>query len=268
MNVRSESVVPEHARNGTVTIYVASANTAPATELCICSLRLHTPRDMYRLHVCDGGSEDGSLSMLERMLHSGVIDELTVEPRGRSHGDWLDWWTATCPSRFGLALDSDVEILRSGWLELLTETALSRQASLVFAELIPEMPGYVDHTGVARRLARRPSPWMMLFEPRTCATLGSWKFTMEQDEGIPEGAWGFDTGAALLRAADRQGLVAVEAPARLRSMFRHYGGLSWVKTLQSKPGWRLKAKALKIRVLEGYVRWRLTRIRRRAAHPS
>lgn len=256
-------IVPERAGDQAVTIYIASANTARSTELCITSLRAYTPREIYRLHVCDVGSKDNSVPLLTRMLRSGVIDELTVEPRGRSHGEWLDWWVATCPTRFGLALDSDVEILRRGWLELLTGTALRSGAALVFAELIPETPDYVDHTGVARRLARRPSPWMMLFDPEVCRRLGSWKFTIQKDDRVPEGAWGFDTGAAVLREAERQGLVASQAPGELRSMFRHYGGMSWVKALPRRPG-RLKVKALKVRALEWYVVWRIAMVRLRA----
>ena len=179
---------------GPVSIYIASINTARSIELCISSLRAHTPRDAYRVHVCDCGSEDGSLPKLMKMLHAGVINELTVEPQGRSHGDWLDWWMSICPTRFALAMDSDIEILDDGWLKMLTDTAHSRGAPLVFAELVGEVPGYIDHTGVPRRLAPRPSPWMMLFEPKVCAASGAGDPRWTSTTASPRGGGGWTPG--------------------------------------------------------------------------
>lgn len=249
------------AAEPTVSIYIASINTARSTELCIRSLRAHTPRERYRVHICDCGSEDGSLPMLVKMLHAGIIDDLTIEPRGRSHGDWLDWWMSICPTRFALALDSDIEILRDGWLDVLLDAATGQNAPLMCSEVVAEVPNYIDHTGVPRRLARRPSPWMMLFEPAVCAELGSWRPTMDVDDCIPEGWWGLDTGAAVLRGLERQGIPALVAPRELLSMFRHYGGMSWVKRLEDRPGWRLKAKTLKVGLMEQYVLWRIAVLR-------
>jgi hypothetical protein len=248
-----------------VTIYIATINTARAAELCIRSIRAHTPRNLYRLHICDSGSEDGSLPKFTRLLHAGMIDDLTVVPSGRAHGDWLDWWATVCPTPFGVALDSDIEILEDGWLELLLDTANRQQAPLVTPEIIGEVPGYVDHTGVPRRLARRPAPWMMLFDPEKCRPLGSWRVTMDVDDTIPEGWWGLDTGAAIMRELEKRGLDAAEAPTALRGKFRHYGGMSWVRALENRPGWRLKAKRLKVRLLDLYVLWRIAVVRRLAA---
>jgi hypothetical protein len=248
-----------------VTIFIASIGTKRSTELCIRSIHLHTQRETYRIHVCDCGSEDGSLPMFQRMLRTGVIDDLTLEPRGRPHGEWLDWWAAICPTAYAIALDSDIEILSDHWLDLLLSTAREKRACMVTSEFLPEMPGYVDHTGVPRRLARRPSPWMMLFDPEACRELASWRTTMVVDASIPEGWWGLDTGAAVLRALEEQGLVAAEAPRELRDRFRHYGGMSWVKRLESHPHWRLQAKAVKVRALEVYVAWRISVLRFGAA---
>ena len=48
----------------------------------------------------------------------------------------------------------------------------------------------------------------------------------------------------------------------------HYGGMSWVKRLEERPGWRLKAKTLKVAALEQYVLWRIAVLRAQARKHS
>jgi glycosyltransferase involved in cell wall biosynthesis len=249
----------EHSALPEVTIFIASINTASATELCVRSINRFTPRDSYSLCVGDCGSTDGSLPRLMKLLGEGLVDDVALAPHGRFHGEWLDEWTATCRTRFAVVVDSDVEILQPGWLECLVNTARETDAAIVCSEIIEELPNYVDHTGVARRLARRPSVWMILLDVAKCRGRSSWLFSMEDDPNIPEKQWGLDIGAQLMRDLNAASEPVVVAPSGFQKLFRHYGGLSWIKTVRIK-GWKYQASLLRVRLLNLYVRLRLRRL--------
>lgn len=231
-----------------VTIFIASINTASATELCIRSINRYTPRETYTLCVGDCGSTDDSLPRLMQLLRDGLVNDVSLAPHGRLHGAWLDYWTNTCDTRFAVMVDSDVEILRPGWLDTLIRTALDTGAAIVCSELVEEVPNYVDHTGVTRRIASRPSAWMMLLDVAKCRGRSSWLWAIVDDSTIPEKRWSLDVGAQLMRDLSAAGERVVAAPLDFRNSFRHFGGLSWTQTTRIG-GWRHRAKLLKVRLL-------------------
>jgi glycosyltransferase involved in cell wall biosynthesis len=261
----SSPVDRDNATEPDVTIFIANINTASATELCIRSIARFTRRDAYTLCVGDCGSTDNSLPRLMAMVREDLIDDVMLAPRGRSHGAWLDLWTSTCATRYAVMVDSDIEILKPDWLDVLLKTANDSEAAIVCAEILEEVPQYVDYTGVPRRLARRPSAWMMLVDAAKCRERGSWKFAMESDPNIPEQQWAFDTGAQLMRALHLANEPVVAAPTVFQLSFRHYGGLSWVKMTRSR-GWRARAHRLKVGLLNLYLFARLKRMKVPKAH--
>jgi glycosyltransferase involved in cell wall biosynthesis len=250
-----------------VTIYIASINTAPATELCIRSIFRYTDRNSYILSVGDCGSTDSSLPRLMRMLHDNLIDDVMLAPNGRSHGAWLDLWTSSCTTRFALMIDSDIEIRDSNWMNVLLRTADDTDAAIVCAEFVDEVPYCLDGRGLPIRLARRPSAWMMLVNIAKCRDRDSWQFAMENDTSIPEGQWALDTGARFMRTLSLAGEEVVAAPSSFLDSFRHFGGLSWVKSTPPKD-WRHRAHLIKVRLLNVYVFALLMRLKVRRARPQ
>jgi hypothetical protein len=201
-----------------------------------------------------------------KLVRGDLVDDVQLAAHGRSHGAWLDLWTENCPTEFAVMVDSDVEILRSGWLDELIRVARDTGAAIVCSEIVEEVPNYVDHTGVPRRLARRPSAWMMLLNVGKCRGKGSWEFAMQQDPGIPEKQWGLDTGALLMRQLLASGEKVLAAPESFQQSFRHFGGLSWIKVSTSK-GWKYRASLLKVRLLSAFVVIRLKQLRLRRRVP-
>jgi hypothetical protein len=186
------------------------------------------------------------------MLHDNLIDDVILAPNRRSHGAWLDLWTSTCTTRFALMIDSDVEIREANWMNVLLHTADDTEVAIVCAEFVDEVPYCLDHKGLPIRLARRPSAWMMLVNVAKCRDRASWQFAVEDDTSIPEKQWALDTGAQLMRTLSVAGEEVVAAPASFLDSFRHFGGLSWVKSTPSK-SWRHRAHLLKVRLLNVYV---------------
>jgi hypothetical protein len=194
------------------------------------------------------------------MLHDDLIDDVMIAPNGRSHGAWLDLWTNTCTTRFALMIDSDVEILKANWMNDLLHRADDTGAAIVCADFVDEVPYCLDHNGLPIRLARRPSAWMMLVNVTKCRDRASWQFAVEGDTSIPEKQWAFDTGAQLMRTLILAGEEVVAAPASFLKAFRHFGGLSWVKSTPSM-NWRHRAHLFKVRLLNVYVLYLLTRLK-------
>jgi glycosyltransferase involved in cell wall biosynthesis len=215
---------------GGVAVHVASYNTAGATELCIRSMRHYAGQD-FRLLVGDAGSTDGSLTMLRRFEARGWL-ELEVAPGGRQHAEWLDRWLARSGARYVVFSDSDVEYLESGWLRDLVDTAEREKAALVCARM-QTPPDTFEHpvTGAKRRLAPRPTPWLMLVDTeqvrgRVDASFG---YVDVVDPGAYGGKVAYDVGAAYFAALVAAGLTWAEMPPAWQSKFRHFGGLTWLK---------------------------------------
>jgi hypothetical protein len=139
-----------------------------------------------------------------------------------------------------------------------------RNAAIVCAEFVDEVPNCLDRKGLPIRLARRPSAWMMLVDVVRCRDRASWQFAVDEDASIPEGKWAFDTGALLLRALNLAGEEVAAAPRSFLDSFRHFGGLSWVKRAPSKD-WRHRAHLIKVRLLNVYVFSRLAAVKARAS---
>jgi hypothetical protein len=213
-----------------VTVHVASLNTKRVTELCIRSMRHYAGRD-FRLVVGDAGSTDGSLRMLRDFEARGWLD-LEVAPGGRKHAEWLDRWVAAGRSRYVVFSDSDVEYLEHGWLRDLVDTAERDGAALVCARM-QWPPDTFDHpvTGAKRRLAPRPTPWLMLLDSEQVRGRvdASFAYVDVVDPEAYGGKVAHDVGAAYFAALDAAGLTWAEMPPAWQSKFRHFGGLTWLK---------------------------------------
>ncbi|MFM8971192.1 MAG: glycosyltransferase family 2 protein [Actinomycetota bacterium] len=212
-----------------VTVHLASLNTRAVTELCIRSLREHAGMP-FDLVVGDCGSTDGSLEMLQRMEAAGWL-RLEVAPEGRRHPDWLDHWLAACTTRYLVFSDSDVEYREPDWLVDMLTTARTREAALVCGRMQRPPATFVHpKTGAARRLAPRPTPWLLLLdlEQLRGRVDASFRYEDVSDPDAFGGKVAYDVGAAYFRELERAGLTWTEMPMAWQSHYRHYGGLTWL----------------------------------------
>src|SRR3954471_18738938 len=112
-----------------VTVAIASINTNHFTELAIRTAVRRAGRDVSVI-VGDGGSTDGTLKMLNR-LSPRLVDKVELQPDGKSHAEWLDHWVATVEEEFVVFVESDVVLLRDGWLVRLLEQQERDNATIV-----------------------------------------------------------------------------------------------------------------------------------------
>ena len=214
----------------TVTVHVATLNTAHVTELCIRSMR-HFAGRPFQLQVGDAGSTDGSVPMLRAWEALGWM-KLDEAVGGRTHAEWIDGWLATCTTRFAVFSDSDVEYREPGWLTDLVDTAVETGSALVCARMLSPHGVYVHPvTGATRQLANRPSPWVLLIDVDQVRGVVSASFESRdvKDPTSSGGGTSFDVGAMFFEAFVAAGLKWVEMPPEWRAKFRHYGGLTWLK---------------------------------------
>ena len=214
----------------TVTVHVATLNTAHVTELCVRSMRHYAGRP-FDLVVGDAGSTDGSVPMLRAWEALGWL-ELEEAAGGRTHAEWIDGWLAACPSRFAVFSDSDVEYREPGWLTDLVDAALDTGSALVCARMLSPHGVYVHPvTGATRQLAHRPSPWVLLIDIEQVRSVVSASFESldVKDLTASGGGTSFDVGAVYFEALVAAGLKWTEMPPEWRGKFRHFGGLTWLK---------------------------------------
>jgi hypothetical protein len=240
-----------------VTIHVASLNTARVTELCIRSMR-HYAGHPFGLVVGDSGSSDGSLDMLRDFESRGWL-ELEVAAGGRKHAEWLDLWLARCPTRYAVFSDSDVEYREAGWLADLVVKAESTGAALVCARM-QRPPDSYDHpvTGAARKLAPRPTPWLLMLDTEQVRgrVEASFGYRDVVDESVYGGKVAYDVAAAYFAALESAGLTWAEMPESWQPKFRHFGGLTWLKFGQAGATPRVRARQLaKLGIVRAHL-WR------------
>jgi hypothetical protein len=234
-----------NAGEPSVTVHVASLNTRRVTELCIRSMRHYAGRP-FRLVVGDAGSTDGTLDMLHRFEARGWL-ELEVAPGGRRHPEWLDGWVASCPTRYAVFSDSDVEYLAHGWLSDLVGRAVETGAALVCARMQWPPDTFVHPvTGAARRLAPRPTPWLHMLDLEQVRTLvdASYAYRDVADPTAFGGKVAYDVGAAYFEALDRAGLRWAEMAPEWQGSFRHFGGLTWLRAGRARIATRVRLRQL------------------------
>ena len=215
--------------NESVTVCVASLNTAEVTELCIRSLRKFAGAPM-NLQIGDCGSTDGSLEMLRGFETEGWLS-LEVAEGGRQHGEWLDQWLTSCTTRFLVFSDSDVEYQAPNWLKDMLGQASNTGAALVCGRMqYPPATFVHPKTGARRRLAQRPTPWLLMLDLDQLrgAVSESFGYKDEQDPEAFGGKVAYDVGAKYFAAVVNSGLHWAEMPPEWQSHYRHFGGLTWL----------------------------------------
>lgn len=231
------------ASNASVTVCVASLNTAQVTELCIRSLREFAGAPIT-LKVGDCGSTDGSQEMLRAFAENGWLT-LEVAQEGRRHPDWLDQWLENCETRFLVFSDSDVEYRVPNWLKDMLDKAANTGAALVCGRMqYPPATFIHPKTGARRRLAQRPTPWLLMLDLDQLRGEVSESFGYK-DEEDPEAFGGkvaYDVGAKYFAAVVQSGLHWEEMPPEWQSHYRHFGGLTWLGARGDGVGPKKRAK--------------------------
>lgn len=240
-----------------VIVHVASYNTAAATELCVRSMH-HYAGLPVRLRVGDAGSTDGSVERLSGFANRGWL-ELEEAHGGRKHAEWIDGWLDRCEARYAVFCDSDVEFLRPGWLGDLVDTATTGDYALVCARMQWPPERFVHPmTGAARRLAPRPTPWMLLIDVDQVRGRVEESFAYRDvvDPDAFGGKVAYDVGAAFFAALEREGLGWAEMGPEFQKKFRHFGGLTWLRAGAERASWRVRARqATKLGLVHAHL-WR------------
>jgi hypothetical protein len=245
-------------------VYVATLDTASATELCVRTLHKYAGYP-FHLTVGDSGSRDRSIPVLRRLESAGWLS-LELAPGGRRHAEWLDHWLPLCTTRYAVFVDSDMEFLAAPWLADMVATAQREGAAMVtsrFQELRDR--GFVDRDGTSVRWAPRPTPWLLLVDVpqlRPVAKVG-FGFRYRDDPEHTGGRIAFDTGAFLLAKLTDAGMRCVGMPDGWTSCYRHFGGMTWIRQRSTPIGRTVK------QTLKRWMIWaRLQRARIVARQPA
>jgi hypothetical protein len=198
-----------------------------------------------RLVVGDAGSTDGSIEMLKAFRDRGLL-ELQLPGDGRHHSEWLDTWLASCPTRWAVFVDSDVEFHRDRWLWEMVEIA-QHGFALVCAEMLPAVPHTIEPVGDKEvYLAPRPAPWLLLVD---CARLrsleSSFRFVAEPSTDRPEGVIAYDTGAKLFATLLDADVPWCQMSASFRGAYTHYGNMSWADKFGAGRAHRAKLRRVR-----------------------
>ncbi|MGO8864800.1 MAG: glycosyltransferase [Acidimicrobiales bacterium] len=212
--------------NPSVTVFVASYNTRSATELAVRSAHRFAGCP-FTLIVGDSASRDGSREMLTKLERRGQLQLVSV-PSQRRHAQWLDWFLEHCPTRIGVIIDSDIELLKDGWLVDLVQALSDQDAAFVGSESTPEAPICTSADGESIHLMPRiAAPWLMALDVEKVRSLGC-SFNEERG-GIDAGGLPFlyDVAGYTQKMASDAGFPVVAMPSTYAAKYHHFRGLSW-----------------------------------------
>ena len=198
------------------TIWIASINTAWNTEWCLRSPQVRDAEDPYRV-VGDCRSTDRTLPMVVRMARLGVVDDIKLAPRGRTHAGWIDHWLSTCPTDYIVLLDSDVEVRLDGWLADLHRVRSEHEAAFVTVIMEEQRPE-ITKPGVT--MARRPTVYCMLLDVAKILAVG------RSFEEWYDGAIGYDVAAWLFVGILDANVPYAVMPENWLPAVKHYEAMS------------------------------------------
>ena len=101
----------------TVSILIPSWCPHEALYLCIESIKKRTAYKPYKIVVCDSSPADSAERSYLRACRDGGILELIEVPKRQAHVISLNALLTHCDTDYACVLDSDVEIMRSDWLD-------------------------------------------------------------------------------------------------------------------------------------------------------
>ena len=211
-----------------VRVHVASINTRSATELCIRSMRRYAGA-RFELTVGDGLSTDGSLDILRRFERRGWLDlEVALGDEPRMHGEWLDLWLRTCPNRYCVFCDSDVEFLGEDWLADMLTLMNDTGCALVCAQFTPANSEYVHPVyDTPIQLGARPSPWLMLLDLEQVRDMPTSFLFHEEPATDTKPSTAYDVGGDFFRTLVDRELIWHAMPEPWLRKVHHFGGMSW-----------------------------------------
>jgi hypothetical protein len=101
-------------------------------------------------------------------------------------------------------------------------------------------------TGAERRLAPRPTPWLQMLDVAQVRGVveASFRYRDVDDPEAFGGKVAYDVGAAYFAALEAAGLPWAEMPSEWQPKFRHFGGLTWLKSGQSGATLRVRSRQL------------------------
>ncbi len=208
------------AQQPDTTICIASVNTAWNTELCLRSLQVRDAGHPSRVVIGDCGSTDRTLPMLVRMARRGVVDDIELAPRGRTHATWIDHWVRTCPTDYMVLVDSDVEVRLDGWLAELHRARSEHGATFVTAMMEEERP---EITRPGTKMSKRPTVYCMLLDVAKARAVG------RSFEEWYDGPVGYDVAAWFFAGVIDTGMPYVVMPEAWRPSVKHYEAMSYGK---------------------------------------
>jgi glycosyltransferase involved in cell wall biosynthesis len=98
-----------------ISVLIVNYRTLELTARCLESLQAYYPP--VKIILVDNGSADESTAYIRKMAERFANIQAILNPKNRYHGPALDQGLRTARTRLVFCLDSDCEILRSGFLE-------------------------------------------------------------------------------------------------------------------------------------------------------
>jgi len=144
-----------------ITALIINYRTLDLTERCVTSLLRHYP-DVSPLLI-DNGSQDSSTDYIREVSEKHLNVQSLLLPQNIYHGPAMDLGIRTIHTPYMFSLDSDCEILRDGFLELMLPLFQDPKLYAVGSLSLKNRYGFASRPGI-RHYVRYINPHAMLID--------------------------------------------------------------------------------------------------------
>ncbi len=212
---------------GLVTLLISSTNIRDPIELCIKSIFKHT-KVPFELIVLDSSDNYKRIKFLEKLHHSGKIKLLKETEKLLKHDQALNKMLKYVNTKYFVTLDSDIEILKEGWLSLMLKNIENTNADLICAKEFQVSKEITEDQEYSAPDNLKFAIWMTLYRTQPVKKMKDpFKYRKEVVGKTPEGRKKiicYDTGIELFyKLRQRRKTREVN---ELNSYFTHYRSIA------------------------------------------
>lgn len=193
-----------------VTLLISSTNVRDPIELCLKSIFKHTTAS-FRIIVLDSGDDYTDIPFLETLHRRGTIRLLKRHEGLVAHDQALNMMLELVDTEYFATLDSDVEILKDGWLSLMLRAINRQDVGLVCERAFNVGIELADGREYCAPDDTKFTLWMALYRTRSVRSMPA-PFTYREEitKRTPSGRTrtiSYDTGIGLFHELKKKGTV-------------------------------------------------------------
>ena len=212
-----------------VTVFITNANNRYPLELTLRTLVHFASYPDYEIWVADNGSTDGSIEMVQDLMHRDWPIHLIRHGEARPQHEWYDYMSSAVETPLWIGIHEDIFFLKGDWIADLVRVMLENPDLLLLGgEYFPPAYGAIEpvsHETVD--LLESLSTWIFCARRELHETVDTSFAFYKTWDSQAERMTCYDQGGKLMADLRDAGYDFMTMPKYYLNKFVHIGNISW-----------------------------------------